>query len=80
MISGEQKTLDYYEGAILGAREEGLEEGIEQGIQQGVRDTQLANAKTALHLDIPRPQVIQITGLDADTIDQLADELKVPTS
>jgi len=41
----------------------------------GIRETQLANARAALRWGVPASGVVEITGLDAATVDQLAAEL-----
>jgi len=51
--------------------------GITKGIEQGALETKLANARSALRHGLSRADVADIIGLDAATVDQLADELGV---
>jgi len=67
MITWRQKNEDYYDGVLYGAKL--------QGIEQGIRQKQLDAARAALRRGFGREDIMAITGLDAATVDQLADEL-----
>ena len=69
----DQRADRYY--AKKEAREEGLAEGRAEGRAEGSRQNQLANARAALRLGLNRADVAEITGLDAATVKQLADDL-----
>ena len=75
MVTWQQKNADYYDGGLYWAKQEGIEQGIEQGTSQAKLDA----ARAAFRWGVSRDGVMAITGLDAATVDQLADEL-VPTS
>jgi len=71
MITEQQKAEDRYWGELYGAEQL----GIRQGIQQGTFDAKLDAARAALQLHLSHDQVMAITGLDAATVNRLADEL-----
>jgi len=63
MITEQQKAEDRYWGGLRGAKIE------------GIRDAKLDAARAALGLHLTHDQVMAITGLDAATVNRLADEL-----
>jgi len=75
MISIEEKAEADYQSDLYYAEKRGRGEGREQGIQQGAFDAKLDDARAALQLHLTHDQVMAITGLDAGTVDRLADEL-----
>jgi len=70
-LATREAEIDY---ARQEAHREGLREGLQQGMQQGDREARLANARVALKLGITSADVAEITGLDAATVDRLAQE------
>jgi len=75
MISAQEKAQADYDADMYWAEQGGIEQGIEQGTSQAKLDA----ARAAFRWGVSRDGVMAITGLDAATVDQLADEL-VPTS
>ena len=55
--------------------EQGIEQGIAQGREEGDRAARLANAQAALRMGISHADVAEIAGLDAATIEELAEQL-----
>ena len=60
-------TMDYNSG-MNGARSEGLEEGLEKGCEAATQNI----ARKALTEGLPIEVIKKITGLDLETIEQLA--------
>jgi len=85
MVDLHEKYIADRDASLYWAEQSGIDQGIQQGIQQGIdqgiRENQLVTARAALRLRIPHDQITEITGLDAATVNQLADELaSAPTS
>ena len=70
-LATQEAEMDY---ARQEARREGLQEGLQEGIERGTRETQLANARVALRMGLAHADIAEITGLDAATVDQLAQQ------
>jgi len=79
MISIQEKAEADYQTDLYYAekkgRDEGIEQGIEQGMQRGTLGAKLDAARAALRRGFGREDIVAITGLDAATVDGLADEL-----
>ena len=56
-------------------RREGRQEGLQEGIVRGALESKLANARVALRMGLAHADIAEITGLDAATVDQLAQEV-----
>ena len=52
-------------------REEGRAEGLQQGLQQGAQQAKLENARRMKELGMGVEVITQVTGLNAEQIEQL---------
>jgi len=69
-----EDSLKYYrdmKSSLDTAREEGLLEGIEKGIEKGVEKEKLEVTKTALLMGLSVEDIIKLTGLSRQDIDQI---------
>jgi predicted transposase/invertase (TIGR01784 family) len=62
------------EESLQEGRQQGLQEGLQEGRQQGERKTRLDLAVNMLQNDFSVQQVMKITGLSADELE----DLKIP--
>lgn len=88
-LQADQRVRDLYEARqekqwlertlIAGARMEGVEEGFEKGVEKGVEkgrvESTRALAQRMLHAGLPIEQVMAITELSRDEVEQLAADL-----
>ena len=58
------------------AYDEGISQGISQGIEQGSQKKQIEIAKNMLAKKMDISTVSELTGLDADTLKKLSNEMK----
>jgi predicted transposase/invertase (TIGR01784 family) len=68
-------SLKYYrdiKNSIDTAAEKGRQEGIQQGIQQGIETKAIEIAKNMLAQGLDKSLIAQVTGLNLDTIKELA--------
>jgi len=63
MITLLQKQQDYFDARLA--------DGIALGEAKGKRETQIANAKAALHLGLSVAETAAITGLSLDEVTEL---------
>lgn len=52
-------------------RKEGREEGIKEGIKEGRKEERVAIAKKMLELHISEGQIIEVTGLSKEEVNEL---------
>ena len=70
----DQELIQNTEKAM--AYEEGISQGISQGIEQGSQKKQIEIAKNMLAKKMDISTVSELTGLDADTLKKLSNEMK----
>ena len=70
----DQELIQNTEKAM--AYEDGISQGIEQGISQGIEQRNVEIAKNMLAKKMDISTVSELTGLDADTLKKLSNEMK----
>ena len=70
----DQELIQNTEKAM--AYEDGISQGISQGIEQGSQKKQIEIAKNMLAKKMDISTVSELTGLDADTLKKLSNEMK----
>ena len=69
-----EDSLKYYrdlKNSLDTARDEGLQEGIEKGIEKGIKKEKLEVAENALKLGLSVDDIIKLTGLSKQAIEQI---------
>ena len=61
------QRAEAHESGIL----EGIEKGIEKGIERGSYDTKIETVKNCLNLKLPVETIMQITGIEKETIEKV---------
>ena len=61
---------------INSARLDGYDDGYENGITKGKEEEKIAIAKNLLNIGTPKEDIIKVTGLSEDEINNLLEELK----
>ena len=71
LIQNTEKAMAYEDGIS-----KGISQGISQGIEQGSQKKQIEIAKNMLAKKMDISTVSELTGLDADTLKKLSNEMK----
>jgi len=74
-FSQEERHMADLHEKYIADRDAGLYWAKQDGIEQGVERTRFDNARAALHKGLSHSDIVDITGLDAATVNQLADEM-----
>jgi len=75
-LSRKERAMDKLLEKAIATREAEMHCAMEEGRVEGARDARLANAMAALRMGISHADVAQITGLDAATVDELAQQME----
>ena len=61
--------------AEFDAERRGYKVGVQDGISQGVEQAKLETARQAIVLKLPLEQIVLLTGLPLETVEELAKEM-----